>query len=247
MRTFVAAGLLLAIPLVACGDDSGDASISEPTAAGGAVIDPGDDGDYSVEIDPAEFTSRVDNRFSPMLPGTRWVYEESTADGEVETITIEVLDERRLVMGVETIVVHDVVSDGAGEMIEDTYDWFAQDADGNVWYFGEDTTAYEDGEPSDAGAWEAGVDGAQPGIIMPADPIVSDQGYRQEYLAGEAEDMAQIIAVVPGAVVTRDWTPLEPAVVEEKTYVVGIGFVHETKTEGEDAGIEAVLVEYTTP
>ena len=100
----------------------------------------------------------------------RWSYIEVTSDGELEHITVEVLDERRIVMGVETIVVHDVVTDADGEVIEDTYDWFAQDDDGNVWYFGEDTTAYNDGVASHEGAWEAGVDGALPGIVMPGDP-----------------------------------------------------------------------------
>jgi hypothetical protein len=158
-----------------------------------------------------------------MLPGSVWQYEETTADGERQTDTVEVLDEQREVMGVETIVVHDVVKDADGEVIEDTFDWFAQDADGNVWYFGEDTTAYDEGTPSREGSWEAGVDGALPGIVMPADPTVSSPGYRQEYLAGEAEDMGQVIAVSGSVTVpfgsfddvvrTRDWSPLEPEIV----------------------------------
>jgi hypothetical protein len=160
-------------------------------------------------------------------------------------------------MGVEAVVVHDQVTDADGEVIEDTYDWFAQDAEGNVWYFGEDTTAYEDGVADTSGAWEAGVDGALPGIVRPADPAVSDTGYRQEYFPGEAEDMGQVIAVggsatVPAGefddvVVTRDWTPLEPDVVEEKSYAPGVGFVREVKTAGEGSGEEVVLVEFTAP
>ena len=104
------------------------------------MIDPGDGGDYAPTIDPADFSDVVDNPFMPLLPGARWVYEERSTDGEVTEVVVEVLDERRTVMGVSTIVVHDVASVD-GEVVEDTYDWFAQDSAGNVWYFGEDTTA----------------------------------------------------------------------------------------------------------
>jgi hypothetical protein len=249
--------VVAALVLAACGADSEPAStdatngtaVAEPSQE--PVIDPGDGGDYAPVIDPAEFSDVIDNAFRPLTPGARWVYEARAADGELEEIVVEVLDERRTVMGVPTIVVHDVVSvDGA--VIEDTYDWFAQDAAGNVWYFGEDTTAYDDaGTASDDGAWEAGVDGALPGIVMPGKPEVTGIGYRQEYLPGEAEDMGEVIAVSGSVstpygdfddiVVTRDWTPLEPDVVEEKTYARGVGFVLETKNDGEIVE----LVEFT--
>jgi len=217
------------------------------------VIDPGDGGEYRPVIDPADFSSTIDNQYLPYAVGSHWVYETEDAS-EVETITIDVLDKRRTVMGVETLVVHDVVRLG-GELIEDTFDWYAQDGDGNVWYFGEDTTAYEDGKASKEGSWEAGVDGAMPGIVMPADPQVSKTGYRQEYLAGEAEDLGQVIATdgevttpfgdFTDIVVTRDWTPLDPDVVEEKTYARDIGFVREVKAAGETEAVS--LVEYTAP
>jgi hypothetical protein len=227
---------------------------SESAAGADQVIDPGDGGDYQVEIDPADFSSVIDNPWSPMVPGTTWVYHALAGDETEEIIRIEVLDETRTVMGVETIVVHDVVSDTEGRIIEDTYDWFAQDGDGNVWYFGEDTTAYdEDGMPDEAGAWEAGVDGALPGVIMWADPREGESGYRQEYYAGEAEDMGQVIATsgsveVPAGVfddviVTRDWTPLEPDAVEEKIYARGIGFIHESLVSP-DGDETVVLVEH---
>jgi hypothetical protein len=254
----------VALAATACGDPAANtmspstaqpvpestAGDSAPTAD--AVIDPGDGGNYSVDIEPARFTSVVDNPYLPKLPGTTWVYRSTAADGGAETITVEVLDERRTVMGVETIVVHDRVETQDGELIEDTYDWFAQDDAGNVWYFGEDTTAYHDGVPTTAGAWEAGVDGALPGIVMHARPTVTGIGYRQEFRDGEAEDMGQIIAVsgtavVPAGtfddvVVTRDWTPLEPDTVEQKTYARGVGFVHETKQVGSDAGEVVELI-----
>lgn len=229
---------------VATGNDA-----TEPVENDTAVIDLGDDGTYAPEIDPSQFVDTIDHPYLPLLPGTQWEYEGTNEDGEIEVIEIEVLEETRTVMGVSTTVVHDVESID-GEIIEDTYDWFAQDGDGNVWYFGEDTTSYEDGEPDTAGAWEAGVDGALPGIAMPADPSVTGVGYRQEFYEGEAEDMGEIIATsgsvstpyedFDDVIVTRDWTPLEPDVVEEKTYARGVGFVHETKTAGEEGTVELV-------
>lgn len=257
------AAIVAALVLAACGDDSTDtaapAAAASDTAATATsvdefaqpVIDPGDGGDYAPVIDPAEFSDVVDNPFMPLPPGARWVYEETSADGEVTDVVVEVLDERRTVMGVSTVVVHDVASVD-GEVVEDTYDWFAQDSDGNVWYFGEDTTSYDaDGTSSTKGAWEAGVGGAFPGIMMPAEPKVTGTGYRQEYLAGTAEDMGEVIAVSGSAstpfgdfddvIVTRDWTPLEPEVVEEKTYARGVGVVSETSNEGD----VDVLVEFT--
>jgi hypothetical protein len=263
-----------ALAVTACGDSEPDTASTSPatsptatepantpattepqTTGDASVIDPGDDGNYDVEIDPAAFSSVVDNPYLPKLPATRWEYRATDPDGEVEIITIEVLDEYRMVMGVETIVVHDVVTTEDGELIEDTYDWFAQDDDGNVWYFGEDTTSYLDGVASTVGSWEAGVGGALPGIVMPATPEVTANGYRQEYLAGEAEDMGQVIAdsgkvTVPAGsyddlIVTRDWTPLEPDTVEQKTYARGVGFVHETKNVGPNAGELVELLEFT--
>jgi hypothetical protein len=240
--------------LTACGDDSpatSESSVVTPASASttsgqdGDVIDPGDGGVYAVEIDPANFTDVVDNPFLPYRPGTQWVYEERSPDGEVQVVTIEVLDETRTVMGVDTVVVHDQVTNEVGDLVENTFDWYAQDTDGNVWYFGEDTTSYdEDGTISHDGAWEAGIDGALPGIVMPGSPTPSDTGYRQEYRQGVAEDMGQIIDVASGVVVTRDWTPLEPDVIEEKTYLTGVGFVHEIQTEGDGAGTTATLTDY---
>lgn len=179
------------------------------------------------------------------------MYEAVTEDDETERIEVDVTEDRRTVLGVETVVVHDVVSI-EGEIIEDTYDWFAQDDVGNVWYFGEDATEYDGDEVSKAGSWEAGVDGAYPGIIMLADPVVGT-AYREEFYEGEAEDMAAVVAVngsveTPlGAfdelVVTINWTPLEPDVVEGKSYAAGVGVVSETVDEGPDEMV--TLVEYT--
>jgi hypothetical protein len=160
-------------------------------------------------------------------------------------------------MGVDTIVVHDVATNEDGDVVEDTYDWYAQDSAGNVWYFGEDTTSFDEGTTSKKGSWEGGVDGALPGIVMQADPKVSSTGYRQEYLAGTAEDMGQVIAdsgsiTVPygtfdDIIHTRDWSPVEPDVIEEKIYARSIGVVHEATVSPADEQDEVVLVAYTPP
>ena len=115
--------VVLAGVLGACGGDDGDSDSD-------AVIDPGDGGEYSVEIDPASFASAVDNPYYPLAPGMQWRYEETGNEGEIEITTVEVLTETRVVMGVDTTVVHDVVTSEDGTVIEDTYDWFAQDAAG---------------------------------------------------------------------------------------------------------------------
>ena len=242
------------------GDDSADsasgvASADSSTDAS-AVIDPGDGGNYHVDIKPADFSSVVDNPFFPMLPGTTWQYLETTPDGK-QTDVVEVLDQRRTVMGVDTIVVHDVATNEDGDVMEDTYDWYSQDSAGNVWYFGEDTTAYDEGTTSKEGSWEAGVDGALPGIVMQAEPTVSSTGYRQEFLAGTAEDMGQVIAdsgtiTVPygtfdDIIHTRDWSPVEPDVVEEKIYARSVGVVHEETVSPPEDHEEVVLVAFTPP
>lgn len=207
---------------------------------------------YSVTIDPADFVSAIDNPFLPLTPGMKWVYEGVSADGQ-ERIEVSVTRETRQVMGITCVVVHDVVTID-GEVVEDTFDWYAQDLEGNVWYFGEDTREYENGVVvSTQGSWEAGVDGALPGIVMDADPRPGE-AYRQEYYAGEAEDMAEVISLsetasVPygsfdNVLMTRDWTPLEPVIAEQKYYASGVGLVLEVVVEGGSGRVE--LIEFTT-
>jgi hypothetical protein len=191
-------------------------------------------GSEAVELDPADFTSEIDNPWLPLRTGSRWVYRETDQEGGEQRVVVTVLDETRTVLGIETRVVHDVVTED-GELVEDTYDWYAQDSDGNVWYLGEDTTEFEDGEPSStAGSWEAGVDGALPGILVPAEPEVG-MTYRQEYYEGEAEDAAEVLSLaekveVPfgqydGVLMTKDYTPLEPDILEHKFYARDVGTV----------------------
>ena len=223
--TAVAAAVVLAAGLPGC-SSGGDAA---------PVIDPGDSGNYAPIIDPADFVDEITNPYLPLVPGSLRVFE-GVEDGETERVEVVVTDERREVLGVSTVVVQDRVY-LAGELIEDTEDWFAQDVEGNVWYFGEDSKELEDGEVvSTEGSWEAGVDGALPGIVMLAEPTPGT-AYRQEYYEGEAEDLAEVVATgssasVPAGeysdvVVIREWNPLEPDVVEEKYHAPGIGVVLE--------------------
>ncbi len=188
-------------------------------------------------------TGMIDHAYWPMEPGQVWVYEGETEDG-FERIVVTASEETRVVTGVTCRVVVDrAYLDG--QLTEETYDWYAQDTNGNVWYFGEESYEIEDGEVvSMAGSWEAGVDGALPGHIMLADPQIGDD-YRQEYYAGEAEDMAEVVAldatvtlgdgtVYSNVLKTIEWTPLEPGAVENKYYVEGVGMVREESEDGED-------------
>lgn len=217
---------------------------------GGAAMLRAQEEPYAPVIDPANFVEEVNHPYFPLMPGTTLVYEGESEDG-LERIEVTVLPQTRVVMGVKVTVVRDSVW-LEGELIEDTFDWFAQDREGNVWYFGEDTHEYEDGVAVNAnGAWEAGVDGAQPGIIMLAQPEVGVV-YRQEYYAGEAEDMGEVLSLTESAstaygdfdnlLMTRDWTPLEPGVTEHKYYAEGIGLVLEVKVEGDESRVELVEV-----
>lgn len=206
---------------------------------------------YSVDVDPAGFEDTIDNPYMPFTPGSTWRLEGVTDEGrEVDTITV--LDRTREVMGVATTVVKDVVRLD-GELAEKTWDWFAQDRQSNVWYFGEDTAEYEDGKVvSRSGAWEAGVDGALPGIVMPAEPTVSD-ATRQEFYPGEAEDMGWIVQTditkeVPfgsfdDAIRILEWSPLEPRIVVQKFYAPGVGLLGEKALSG--ALEDFQLVEHT--
>ncbi len=206
---------------------------------------------YEPEIDPANFISGVNNPYFPLIIGKKYIYEGDTGDG-LEHIEVTVTNQTRVVMGITCMGVRDTVSMD-GEMVEDTYDWYAQDTHGNVWYMGEDSKEYEDGNVvSTAGSWEAGVDGAQPGIIMMANPMEGFY-YRQEYYEGKAEDMGAIIKVnetktvsygsFDNVLVIKDYTPLEPGNVEYKYYAPGIGVICEVVIEGGSGKIELIGIE----
>ena len=186
-----------------------------------------------MKLDPADFTTQIDNPYWPMRKGSRWVYRETDSEGASQKVVVTVTGKTKSIAnGVEALVVHDAVTE-KGVPVEITDDWYAQDADGNVWYLGESTTEYENGKPaSTAGSFEAGVDGAEAGVVVPADPRPG-MTYRQEYFKGEAEDRASIVstgeqAEVPaghyeGVLMTRDVNPLEPKVLEFKFLARGVG------------------------
>jgi hypothetical protein len=224
----------LAAVAVGCGDEasSSDSGSTQDLPQGSE----------HVELDPSEFTAQIDNPNWPMTPGSRWVYRETDSEGALQRVVVTVTDKTKMIAnGIEARVVRDVVTED-GEFVEVTDDWYAQDADGNIWYLGEDTTEYENGKPvSKAGSFEAGVDGAEPGIIMPAAPEPG-MTYRQEFYAGEAEDEGEIVSLdeqaeVPAghfepALMTKDTNPLEPKVLEFKFYAEGVGPVLAVSVSG---------------
>jgi hypothetical protein len=207
-------------------------------------------GSEAVHLDPADFTVDITNTYWPMQPGDHWISSETDGKGDLLRVEVTVQDSTYVVAnGIEARVVHDLVT-REGAVVEDTLDWYAQDADGNVWYLGEQTAEYQNGQVvSTEGSWEAGVGGAQPGIAVPADPRPG-LTYRQEYLAGEAEDQGAVLSTteqvgVPtgtytGAMLTRDTTALEPDLVELKFYAPGIGPVLTLESSG-GAGREELV------
>ena len=203
--------------------------------------------EYHPTIDPANFQTTVDNPYFPLVPGTTFKLTEKkgkrTSENEVMVTT-----ETKTIMGVRCVVVRDVVREN-GVLKEDTYDWYAQDQDGNVWYFGEDTKEYgPHGKVHTQGSWEAGVANNQPGIIMPGHPAPGPP-YRQEYGPGHAEDMGQVVAVGESVTVpygtftdcvrTKEWSLLEPGT-EKKWYAKGVGVVRTESTTKEVALLVSV-------
>jgi hypothetical protein len=220
-----------------CGSDDDKTTQSTTTSPAGS----GDGtstlpkGSEPVTLDPADFTTNIDNPYFPLSPGSKWVYHEDEGDS-VLNVTVTVTNATKKVQGITARVISDVVKDSKdGSLVEVTDDWYSQDSAGNVWYLGEDTKEYENGKVSSTkGSWEHGVDGAYAGIIMPAKPRVG-QTYRQEYYKGEAEDQAQVLSVdakakVPegsfdSVVRTKDFTTLDPKAAENKYYARGVGLV----------------------
>ena len=190
---------------------------------------------YDPRLDPAHFVAAIDNPFSPFPVGARWVYENDGAAG-LERIEVEVTDQTRMILGIPARVVRDR-GFLDGELVEDTQDWLAQDMDGNVWYLGELSYTVENGNVvSLEGSWEAGVDGAKPGLWMKGSPAVGDV-YRQELKLGEAEDFGEVLSLAESITVpagaftaclkTRDRSALEPDADENKVFAPGVGLVAE--------------------
>ncbi|MDW7732884.1 MAG: hypothetical protein SCH66_10715 [Methanolobus sp.] len=197
-------------------------------------------------VDPADFVEGVDNPYFPLEPGTTFFYE-----GQVETVPtdveIYVTDQTKDVMGVTTTVVRENESID-GELVEVAYSWYAQDTDGNVWYFGKDAKEYDNGEVVDTiGSWEAGVDGAEPGIVMLADPQPG-LAYRQEYYEGVLEDQAAVVSLTENVTVPsgsfenslliQEWSAIDHGYEVNKYYAKDVGLVKEMAVRGADEKFE---------
>jgi len=224
----LAAGVALVVVLVALAAHRA----SSPSTKGATPI--------PVLPPPGDFVAAIDNRYFPLQPGTTFLYR-GTQEGQARRVSVFVTHKTKEIAGIRaTVVLDQVLVDGKPE--EKTFDWYAQDKHGNVWYLGEDSSDYVNGKwvRSD-GSWETGVDGGKPGIVMKADPSAGDL-YRQEYYAGHAEDMAKVLGTdasvtVPygsfdHALETSEWTPLERGVIEHKYYVKGVGNVRTIMVKG---------------
>src|SRR3954452_16580307 len=191
--THMYGGVLAAIAIIAavlsgCGSSSGG-SASAKTANPAPI-----QGTYSPSIDPANFSSTVDNRYFPLTPGSVTRSKGVAEDGKTPQADRSVVTHQtKTILGIDTVVVLDTIS-SQGQPVERTHDWYAQDTQGNVWYFGQDSFDYKNGHfVKNTGSWQAGVNGAQPGIIMEAGPKPGD-AYRQEYYPGHALDQAKVLS-----------------------------------------------------
>ena len=249
-RSFAAFPIVALLCLAGCSEREGPAGLAAPAPTApegaGAVLA----SRISLEFDPESFVDGVTHPYFPLEPGATYTYVGTTDEG-VETIVVEVLHQKKTILGVDATVVRDRVYVD-GELVEDTFDWFAQDEAGNVWYLGEDSKEYEDGQVvSTLGSWEAGVDGAMAGIIMLADPEKGDS-YAQEHAPGVAEDQARVVSLsesvtVPyasytGVLQILEWTPLEPGNRGYKYYAEGVGVVLETSKRSGGERVELVSV-----
>ena len=207
---------------------------------------------YEPEIDANDFSAStvITNQYFPLPPGKKFIYEGSSEEGE-ERVEEMRLDETITIMGIEWVVDNfkGFVDD---ELVEEAWDWYAQKNDGSVWYFGEAVDNYENGVlVNHDGSWKAGVDGALPGTIMLAEPR-NGVKYREEFFEGEAEDQAQIIhtgktvsidfGTFENCIVTRNWTKLEPGLIEEKIYAPGVGVIREI-SHREKSLIDLIAIE----
>jgi len=229
-------GLVLSVALSACGSSGSSSQKSATTTPKIAIPRVQTSGaSYHPKIDPSQFSTSITNRYWPIKQGTTWTYD-GTKDGVPEHVVVTVKPAAKTIMGVRTVTVQDTVTINKS-LEENTTDWYAQDKQGNLWYFGEDSKDYKNGiVVSTQGTWEAGVDGAQPGIVVKAHPQPGGGTYRQEYRPGVAEDMARVVSVKDAQTVpagtfsnvlhTLDTDPLNPDKIENKFYAPGVGPVH---------------------
>ena len=229
------AAALIVVFAAGCNTNGSESAGSDQSQSGAGSGSQRDlpQGAETVDLDPKTFSTRIDNPYWPMDPGTRWTYSETDQEGSKLEVVVTVSDRtKKFANGVTARVVRDTVTED-GAIVEDTFDWYAQDKEGNIWYLGENTAEFENGKlKTKEGSFEAGVDGAKAGIIMPADPQDGMQ-YRQEYYKGEAEDNGEVLSTdemvqVPAgrfdeALLTKDTITIEPNVLEYKLYARGVG------------------------
>jgi hypothetical protein len=246
-----AAGIAVLLPALAgCGSSGGNTT--QAAAQSGTNTFP--QSSEPSNLNPADFSTTIDNPYWPMPVGATWHVHVSNPQGESlqETITVE-NKTKKIADGVTARVVHDVVYTN-GKPSEITDDWYAQDKDGNIWYFGENTTSIDldTGKKDSSGSFEAGKNGADAGIAMAAHPSVG-LTYREEYYKGHAEDRTKVLALdqqveapaghFTGAILTDDYSPLEPTVSEYKLYAKGVGPVVAVSVSGESERED--LISYT--
>ena len=194
---------------------------------------------YEPVLNPADFVHAITNPYFPLPVGRTLIYR-GIRDGVTQIDTVHVTSQTRVLEGITATAVSDVATH-KGKLLEKTTDWYAQDKRGNVWYLGERTAAFSGGHVDHSGSWLAGVHDGEPGIVMLANPQIPD-AYRQEFLAGQAEDTAWIVnrggsirlpfRVVHNVVTSLEFTALEPKVVDQKVYAPGLGIVKEQSVQG---------------
>jgi hypothetical protein len=254
MRRKTVWGAIVGVVLVLVGG-FGSTAFGQTAGANATTTQGMTQGASASHINPSGFTGngKIDNKYFPLKPGTTFYYRGKSA-GKADRDVMRVTHSTKRIEGVKCVVVKDKVL-VKGKLEEKTLDWYAQDKKGNVWYFGENSKQYKNGHVvSTEGSWEAGKHGARPGIIMQAHPKVG-QTYRQEYQKGVAEDMAKVLklngsATVPygsfhHVLVTREWSPLDPGVVEHKKYAPGVGDIKEVTVKGAHETLELVNVKHT--
>jgi len=228
----------LSLSIAACNKETNTSlQVSQSLSVNKVAVNQNSTNDLSpIHIIPSLFVKEITHPYFPLVPGTVFKYRNTILENKqvtTEHITVTVTNDVKRILGVACTVVHDQVITNS-HISEDTYDWYAQDKLGDVWYFGENTKAYYDGQVDSSGSFEAGVDGALPGIIMWANPAAHiGQTYNQEFYKGEAEDKAMVtdthrtITTIYGTfndcLETKEFTPLEPGVIEYKYYAPGIG------------------------
>jgi hypothetical protein len=242
----LAAVAIVAAALAGCGSSGGDSTTAD--AASLAPVN----GAYSPSIDPANFSTTVDNRYFPLTPGSVTRSMGVAENGKTPQADRSVVTHQtKTILGVDTVVVLDTIS-SQGQPVERTHDWYAQDTQGNVWYFGEDSFDYKNGHfVKNSGSWQSAVNGAQPGIIMEANPKPGD-AYRQEYYPGHALDQAKVLSTdgavhvpyksFPHTLGTIEHTSLEPDVKEKKWYAPGIGEIKSADVSGSHEQFQLVSV-----